>query len=210
VCALFYSGNYDRNVPLISTGNKAGEKRVKITIPQGCGNKHDNDKKIQGQQQAPPARPEAEPIEPQLVAGEQVLCERDSTKGFFRKNSKILIVDDEPDIIYWLENVLEDNGFVVDSYTNPTLALSNFKPGLYNLLVLDIKMPEMDGFELYQKMRGIDSNVGVCFLTASKLFYEEHRRLDAYPTLDKEKCFIQKPCGNEELIRKLNQTLYPH
>src|SRR5919108_4531668 len=110
------------------------------------------------------------------------------------KNIKrILFVDDEPDITYWAENVLEDNGFVVDSYTNPTLALSNFKPGLYNLLVLDIKMPEMDGFELYQKMRGIDSNVGVCFLTASKLFYEEHRRLDAYPTLDKEKCLSKSP-----------------
>ncbi len=96
------------------------------------------------------------------------------------------MVDDEPDIIFCVKTVLQNNGFVVDSYTDPTLALSNFKPGLYHLLLLDIKMPKMDGFELYQKMREIDSNVRVCFLTASKLFHEKYRTLDAYPTLDKE------------------------
>jgi DNA-binding response OmpR family regulator len=125
------------------------------------------------------------------------------------KNSKILLVDDEPDITYCVETVLQNIGFVVDSYTDPTLALSNFKPRLYDLLLLDIKMPKMSGFELYQKMREIDSNVRVCFLTASELFYEKYRRLDAYPRLDKEN-FIQKPCRSEELIRKLNEILYRH
>jgi DNA-binding response OmpR family regulator len=125
------------------------------------------------------------------------------------KNIKrILLVDDEPDIIYWAKNVLEDNGFVVDSYTNPTLALSNFKPGLYDLLILDIKMPEINGFDLYEKMKKIDSNVRVCFLTASQLFYEEYRRVDAYATQGKE-YFIQKPCENEKLIRKINEILSP-
>lgn len=75
-----------------------------------------------------------------------------------------------------MRKVLENNGFVVESYTNPTLALSNFKPGLYDLLLLDIKMPEINGFDLHQKMREIDSNVRICFLTASELFYEEYRR----------------------------------
>jgi DNA-binding response OmpR family regulator len=89
------------------------------------------------------------------------------------------------------------------------LALSNFKLGLYDLLLLDIKMPKMNGFELHQKIREIDSNVKVCFLTASELFYEEYRRLDAYPTLDKE-YFIQKPLRTEELIRQLNEILYSH
>jgi DNA-binding response OmpR family regulator len=125
------------------------------------------------------------------------------------KNSKILLVDDEPDITYCVETVLQNIGFVVDSYTDPTLALYNFKPGLYDLLLLDIKMPKMSGFDLYQKMREIDSNVRVCFLTASELFYEKYRRLDAYPSLDKEN-FIQKPCRSEELIRKLNEILYRH
>jgi two-component system response regulator ChvI len=122
------------------------------------------------------------------------------------KNINILLVDDEPDIIYWAKKVLEDNGFVLDSYTDPTLALSNFKPGLYDLLLLDIKMPEMNGFDLHQKMKKIDSKVRVCFLTASELFYEKYRRPDAYATQDKE-YFIQKPCQNQKLIRKINEIL---
>jgi two-component SAPR family response regulator len=70
-------------------------------------------------------------------------------------------------------------------------------------------MPKMNGFELYQKMREIDSNVKICFLTASELFYEEYRRVDAYPTLDKE-YFIQKPFRTEELIRQLNEILHSY
>ena len=117
-----------------------------------------------------------------------------------------MLVDDEPDIIHSVEMILEDNGFVVDSYTDPTLALSNFKPGLYDLLLLDIKMPKMSGLDLYQKMKEIDSNVKICFLTASELFYEEYRRLDKYPRVDKE-YFIQKPFRIKELIRQLNEIL---
>jgi DNA-binding response OmpR family regulator len=123
-----------------------------------------------------------------------------------RKNKRILLVDDEPDVTYTLEIVLEDNGFMVDSYTDPTLALSNFKPGLYDLLLLDIRMPTINGFDLYQKMKEIDSNVKICFLTASELFYEKYRKISAYPRVDKEK-FIQKPLRTEELIRRLNEIL---
>ena len=126
-----------------------------------------------------------------------------------KKNNRILLVDDEQDVIYALKKVLENSGFVVDSYNDPTLALSNFKLGLYDLLLLDIKMPKMNGFDLYQRIRKIDSNVKICFLTASELFYEEYRRVDAYPTLDKE-YFIQKPLRTEELIRQLNEILYSH
>jgi DNA-binding response OmpR family regulator len=117
------------------------------------------------------------------------------------------LIDDEPDIIYSIKRVLEINEFLVDSYTDPTLALSNFKPGLYDLLLLDIKMPKMNGLDLHQKMKEIDSNVKICFLTASELFYEEYRRLDAYPRLGKA-YFIQKPCRSEDLIHKLNGILF--
>jgi DNA-binding response OmpR family regulator len=126
-----------------------------------------------------------------------------------RKNKRILLVDDEPDVTYTLEIVLEDKGFMVDSYTDPTLALSNFKPGLYDLLLLDIRMPTINGFDLYQKMKEIDSNVKMCFLTASELFYEEYRKLDAYPRLDMA-YFIQKPCRSEDLIRQVNEILRSH
>ncbi len=98
---------------------------------------------------------------------------------------------------------------MVDSYTDPTLALSNFKPGLYDLLLLDIKMPEISGLDLHQRMKEIDSNAKICFLTASELFYEEYRRLDAYPSLEKA-YFIQKPCRGDELIHKLNEILYSY
>jgi len=96
---------------------------------------------------------------------------------------------------------------VVDSYTDPTLALSNFRPRLYDLLILDIKMPKMSGLELYQKMKEIDSNVKICFLTASELFYDEYRRLDGYPRLDKA-YFVQKPFRAEQLIRRINEILH--
>jgi two-component system response regulator ChvI len=123
-----------------------------------------------------------------------------------KNKKKILLVDDEPDIIYSIRRVLEINGFMVESYTDPTLALSNFKPRVYDLLLLDIKMPEISGLDLHQKMNKIDSNVKICFLTASELFYEEYRKLDAYPTLDKA-YFIQKPFRSEDLIHKINEIL---
>ena len=126
-----------------------------------------------------------------------------------KKNKKILLVDDDQDVTYTIKMVLENNGFVVDSYNDPTLTLSNFKPGLYDLLLLDIKMPKIDGFDLHQKMKEIDSNVKICFLTASELFYEEYRRLGTHPTVDKA-CFIQKPVRSEDLVRKLNEVLYFH
>jgi two-component system response regulator ChvI len=94
---------------------------------------------------------------------------------------------------------------VVDSYTDPILALSNFKPRVYDLLIIDIKMPQISGFDLCQKMKEIDSNVKICFLTASELFYE-YRKLDVYPTLDKA-YFIQKPFRSQDLIHKINGIL---
>ncbi|HKG31360.1 MAG TPA: response regulator [Nitrososphaeraceae archaeon] len=126
-----------------------------------------------------------------------------------RKNKRILLVDDAQDVLYTIKKVLENNGFVVESYDDPNLALSNFKIGLYDLLLLDIRMPKMNGFELYQKIREIDNNVKICFLTASELFYEEYRRLDSYPRLNKER-YIQKPIRSEELIRQISEVLYSH
>jgi DNA-binding response OmpR family regulator len=132
-----------------------------------------------------------------------------TTKHDDKKDKRILLVDDEQDVTHTIKIVLENNGFLVDSYNDPTLALSNFKLGFYDLLLLDIRMPKINGFDLYQKIREIDINVKICFLTASEWFYEEHRRLDTHPTVDRGH-FIQKPFRSKELIRQLNEVLYSH
>lgn len=122
------------------------------------------------------------------------------------KKKRILIVDDEIDINYTLETVLKENGFIVDSFDSPALALNNFKAGLYDLVLLDIKMPEMDGFKLYEEMKKIDDKFKVCFLTASEMFYEQYRPAHSIITSE-DYPVIQKPIKNEELLKKLNKTL---
>ena len=116
------------------------------------------------------------------------------------------MVDDETDVNYTFETVLEDNGFVVHSFDNPVVALNNFKPDFYDLVLLDIKMPDMDGFKLYKEMRKIDNKFKVCFLTASEMFYEEYRRA-YYSTIDKHYPIIQKPIKNEELIGQIGKII---
>ncbi|HEX5981026.1 MAG TPA: response regulator, partial [Nitrososphaeraceae archaeon] len=72
------------------------------------------------------------------------------------KEKRILIVDDEPDVNLALRIVLEDNSFIVDSFNDPLRALENFKANLYDLIILDIKMPKKDGFEVYKEILKID------------------------------------------------------
>jgi CheY-like chemotaxis protein len=118
---------------------------------------------------------------------------------------KVMVVDDEPDVISVLEIVLEENGFAVDPFIDPIAALKNYKVGLYNLLILDIKMPKMDGFELYDEIKKIDDNAKVCFLTASEMYYMNSRK-EKYCSLDKD-MFIQKPISNEDLVEEINKIL---
>ena len=83
------------------------------------------------------------------------------------KRRIILIVDDEPDITTVLKMTLEDAGFETESFNDPVLALDNFRKGSYSLLLLDINMPKMNGFELYTKIKKIDNKVRVCFFDCS-------------------------------------------
>jgi CheY-like chemotaxis protein len=118
---------------------------------------------------------------------------------------KVMVVDDEPDVISVLEIVLEANGFEVDSFTDPIAALKNYRVGIYDLLILDIKMPKMDGFELYDEIKKIDDNAKICFLTASEMYYMNSRK-EKYCSLDKD-LFIQKPIANEDLVEEINKIL---
>jgi CheY-like chemotaxis protein len=123
------------------------------------------------------------------------------------KNS-ILLIDDESDITFTIKSILENNGFKVDSFTDPISALDNYQINFYDLIILDIKMPKMDGFELYTKIREQDPKVKICFLTASELFYEEFRkkRLKLGEKIGEE-YFIQKPIKTDDLIEKLNTLI---
>jgi DNA-binding response OmpR family regulator len=122
------------------------------------------------------------------------------------KKKRVLIVDDEPDVTLVLKQVLDENGFEADSYDEPRLALNNFKANMYDLLLLDIKMPDINGLDLYQEIRKIDDKVKVCFLTASEMFYEKFRKEEPYSKFDKE-LFIAKPIENEELLDHLNKVI---
>ena len=102
--------------------------------------------------------------------------------------------------------ILEENGFKVDTFTDPLLALQNFKEqdGMYDIIILDIKMPEMNGFELYRQIKKIDDKAKVCFLTAGEMYYGVY--IDIFNSLD-AKYFIRKPIDNEELVEKVNNMI---
>ena len=118
---------------------------------------------------------------------------------------RILLVDDEDDITLVVKLVLEGNGFRVDSFTDAFEALENFSTGLYDLAILDVKMPEMDGFSLYEKMKKLDDKVIICFLTATDDAYYEILKKN-YPNIN-ENCVIHKPIDNESLLRQINSLL---
>jgi DNA-binding response OmpR family regulator len=111
----------------------------------------------------------------------------------------VLIVDDEPDVKLALKIALEENGFEVDAFDDPIIALDNFRKGVYDLLILDIKMPKMHGFELYTEIRKIDNEVKVCFLTAGEMYY------GAYADIFAKNIFIRKPIQNQDLIKQINE-----
>ena len=124
--------------------------------------------------------------------------------------AKILVVDDEPDVTYTLKATLEATGFfAIYPFNEPSLALSNFRPNIYDLAILDIKMPQMNGFELLHEIRKIDENVKVCFLTAVSELAEYATTIkEISPILD-QNCIIKKPIENIELVKQLNQIIYP-
>ena len=120
-------------------------------------------------------------------------------------NKRILIVDDEADIARFFRLALERAGFIVDIFNDPVKSLSNYKTGAYDLLLLDVKMPQMSGFELYDKIKEIDDDVDVCFITAYEEYFDEFKK--RFPHSDKTEWFIKKPIGMEELIRRVKSRL---
>lgn len=172
-----------------------------------------------------------------LILSEEKEKERETEEAarepLSKSRSRILIVDDEEDITFFLKEALEEfGGFEVVTFNDPLLALSSFnnddknnKPTLYDLILLDIKMPKMDGFELYQELqKRIDtadgnnsSNISsgdqgkngkrpkICFMTAFDVYFEALKELfpDTYPSI----CFIKKPSSAQDLIKRISKEL---
>ena len=130
--------------------------------------------------------------------------ERKSNQQQIQKNKRIkriLVVDDQYDVSLTMKLVLEESGFEVDSFTDASEALENFTTGLYDLVILDVKMPAMSGFSLHKKIRELDDKVTICFLTAAdEVYYEILKK--RYPNID-ENCVIRKPVDNDSLLRRI-------
>ena len=118
---------------------------------------------------------------------------------------KILLVDDDSDVVSTFQMILEMNGFEVEAYINPISALSNFRPDEFGLLILDIRMPVMNGFELFKKIKEIDNRVQACFITAYEDYREEFK--ESFPLLDEAKYFIRKPKAIEDLVNHVSTLL---
>jgi DNA-binding response OmpR family regulator len=117
---------------------------------------------------------------------------------------KVLIVEDEPDVLHTLERGLVRNGFDVEAFSDPLQALAKFKPNTYDILLFDIRMPKMSGFELYRETRKSGDKSMVFFITAFEVYYEEFKKI--FPDLE-VKHFIKKPIPIKHLVATINNTL---
>lgn len=117
---------------------------------------------------------------------------------------KILIVDDEPDVTLTYKIGLEKEGIEVYTYNDPMKALSDFRPNFYDLLLIDVKMPKMNGFQLYEKIRMLDSEVKVCFFTAFEVYYNALKEM--FPSIEAN-VFIKKSTDPSELVKKIKNEI---
>ena len=114
------------------------------------------------------------------------------------------MVDDDPDITLTYSLALEDSGYIVDTYNDPLVALTPFKPNFYDLLLLDVRMPQMNGLELYEQIKKMDANARVCFISAFNL--EDKAEREQLPSMQID-CFIPKPVEVGELLKTLEILL---
>jgi DNA-binding response OmpR family regulator len=128
--------------------------------------------------------------------------EKITNNGAFSRT--VLIIDDDPDVTTIFGLGLQDEGFDVYTYNDPLEALSQFRPNFYDLLLIDINMPRMNGIDLSIKILEMDTNVKICFITAGDANIEVLREL--YPTRSIG-CYIKKPVTIENLVRRIKAEL---
>lgn len=125
--------------------------------------------------------------------------------GAESRNNRILLVDDDPDIVEVLGRGLKVKGMQVDAYTCPQEALQSFKPGAYDLAILDIRMPTMTGFQLYREIKNVDPAIAVCFLSAFEIQPDEFKSM--FPSMDSVKTIIKKPISINGLLKQITPFL---
>ena len=119
---------------------------------------------------------------------------------------RILLVDDEADILHVLKRGLEVNGFDVDAFASSQDAINSFKPDIYDLAILDIRMPGLNGFALYRQMKKIDPSLTACYLSAFEIHPEEFKTM--FPSMaDNVKTIIKKPVTINNLIKEITPFL---
>ena len=121
------------------------------------------------------------------------------------KKHMILLVDDDPDIVKVFKRGLKAKSLLIDAYTSPREALQSFKPNAYDLAILDIRMPEMTGFQLYREIRNRDPTTTVCFLSAFEIKPDEFKSL--FPSMEGLKTIIKKPVSINELLKQITPFL---
>ena len=114
----------------------------------------------------------------------------------------ILIVDDEKDVADALRLGLERNGFQVTAFNDAAEALAAYQPGVYDLSILDIRMPGINGFELFRRLKKVDPAAKICFLTAFEMYKSEFEKL--FPDLPVAG-FLRKPISISELVLQVNK-----
>jgi two-component system, OmpR family, response regulator ChvI len=123
------------------------------------------------------------------------------------KIRRILVVDNEPDVTFTIKATLEESGlFQVATFYDAECALAIFRPDRYDLAVLDIRMPKMNGFQLCRKLKEIDKKLKICFLTAAELLHYRETDSDIIEEIGSD-CFIAKPIGNEDILNRLKSIL---
>ena len=134
------------------------------------------------------------------------MIEQSNSSNIYRNSNRILLVDDEPDITFSFNMILEDNGFAVDSYNDPIHALSSFKSGIYAIAILDIRMPGMNGFELSLELRKVDNKIKILFMTAYDI-HDEGINQSKLKVLKEKPIILKKPISLDDLVSKIKKEM---
>ena len=120
-----------------------------------------------------------------------------------KNNKRIMIIDDDKDITNLFSIFLEYNGYIVNAYTNPLEAFHNLRKNSHDLIILDLKMPIMDGMTLFHKIKEIDDKVIICLTTADINYIQQLKK----GIIDIEKIVLYKPVLLKDLKNKIDSLL---